>query len=145
MGWYFTLGASRKDIAAEVTKTSERTRDDGVVVKHETLARYFSGNDLWHVLEITHNGEPHIRAILLSKLHRGNGDGWGYKPVDESMGPCAVSCPLKFLEMVPKIPNDYAAEWRPRVRAYWERRKARARERREAKKADASRVLGWRI
>jgi hypothetical protein len=143
MGWLFTLGASRKDVADAVTKTSEWTRDDGVVVRHETLARYYSGNDLWSVLEVTQDGKQSLRVILLFKLSRGNGDGWGYKDVSESMGPCAVSCPLKFLDMVPNIPNKYAAEWRPRVRAYWKRRKARAAERRELKAARKNRVLGW--
>ena len=143
MGWLFTLGASRKEVAAECTRPHEWTKDDGVVVKHETIARYYSGNDLWTVLEVTHDGKQHLRVILLFKLSRGSGDGWGYKDVSESMGPCAVSCPLKFLDMVPKIPNDYAAEWRPHVRAYWKRRKARAAERRELKAARKRRILGW--
>lgn len=43
--------------------------------------------------------------------------GWGYKPMDESCGPHVVSCPLKYLDMVPD-PGGYATEWRKNVREW---------------------------
>jgi hypothetical protein len=44
--------------------------------------------------------------------------------MEESMGPCYYSCPLKYLDLVPEPDNRYAKEWRIKVRAYHARRKA---------------------
>lgn len=120
MGWLFTLGASRREIIAEVTQGWENNG-----VRTECLAKCASGNHLWTVWEQTKDGGESERFICLFILDRGRGDGWGYKDVTESMGPTAVSCPLKYLDMVPDVPEPYGAEWRERVRAYWARRRAR--------------------
>ena len=127
MGWYFTLGASRRDIAEEVTRTFT---NESSGVTQTMLARYFSGNDLWVVFEqLKADGSPAVgtdgRFIVLFKLSRGSGDGWGYKPIEESMGPCDRSCPPKFLKMVPEPPNEYGREWREGVAQYWARRRER--------------------
>lgn len=42
---------------------------------------------------------------------------WAVKIVDESCGPCDVSCPMALIDGLPD-PVGYAAEWRERVRAY---------------------------
>ena len=46
-------------------------------------------------------------------------DGFGYKNMDESMGPCEVNCPgriMRLLSPIEDIPNPgYAADWRARV------------------------------
>lgn len=122
MGWYYTYGASRKDIIEEVTKTYEDDR-----VRSETLARFFSGNCLWTVRESTQKVDGvKQRYICLYLLNRGRGDGWGYKPMSESSGPYYYSCPESFLGMVP-CPGGYATEWREKVKSYWEQRRARSR------------------
>jgi len=54
--------------------------------------------------------------ILLCVLLQSSGGEWGYKDMDESMGPCDTSCPVKYLDMVPD-PGGYATEWRAKVRA----------------------------
>ena len=44
-------------------------------------------------------------------------DGWwGYKPVSEDMGPCDTACPIKYLDEADEPSNDYAREWRAKVR-----------------------------
>ena len=47
--------------------------------------------------------------------------GWGYKDMEERVGPCYYSCPLAYLDMVPTANEG----WRNRVREYHERRKTR--------------------
>jgi hypothetical protein len=132
MGWYYTLGSSRKDIIDEVT---EEGRNEKTGVTSTCIARYFSGNDLWTVWEQTGPPFPEPqRFICLFMLSRGRGDGWGYKPVEESCGPTAVSCPPRFLDMVPEPPNDWGRKWREGVRMYWAARRERLRARKIAQK-----------
>ena len=42
------------------------------------------------------------------------------------MGPCEVSCPMKYLELAPyckQLEGGYSKEWRERVKTHWENRK----------------------
>lgn len=41
-----------------------------------------------------------------------------YKDMDETMGPCECSCPLRIIEGLDPPVGEYAAEWRRRVREY---------------------------
>jgi hypothetical protein len=53
-------------------------------------------------------------------------DGFGYKDIDEAMGPCEVDCPdriMRLLSPVENIPSPgYAAQWRADVAAAKQRR-----------------------
>ena len=67
-------------------------------------------------------------AILFENNER---DGFGYKDMCESMGPCEVDCPdriMRLLSPVEQIPNPgYSADWRQRVAAAKEQRNATTR------------------
>ena len=78
-----------------------------------TLARFFSGNNLWTVQE-TKTGD---RFICLYQMTGGRNQDWGYKDVDETMGPYQDTCPLSFFDMVPCPDYGYAVEFRERCRA----------------------------
>lgn len=55
------------------------------------------------------------------------GGEWGYKDMDEGMGPVQATAPLAFLDALSDLvhaPQRYAADWRARVRAYHAARKA---------------------
>jgi len=56
-------------------------------------------------------------AVILFK--NSQRDGFGYKDIDETMGPCEVDCPdriMRLLSPIEHIPNPgYAADWRARV------------------------------
>jgi hypothetical protein len=106
MGWYYTQGASRADIIAELL----------VDTTHRTIAHSARSNRLWAVREYERDGKP-VRYIALYLL-RGDRDGWGYKPMDETVGPCEKDCPLKFLDLASPDPSGYAKQWREEVRAY---------------------------
>jgi len=105
MGWTFTHGASRADIIAEV-----------VGIHSKIHAKAFVGNTMWTVAEGS-NGEKFVACILLQR----SSYGWGYKVMDEGMGPVQVSCPLSFLDMADD-PTGYAVAWREKVRAYHTKR-----------------------
>jgi hypothetical protein len=71
------------------------------------------------------NGVPvAIELSLISRYRECNAPGkeraseWVYKPMDETMGPCEVDCPLSLLDMVPCPDSDYARKWREEVREF---------------------------
>lgn len=62
---------------------------------------------------------------------------WGYKDMDESMGPYgADDCPLALLALLGPPPNEFAARWRDDVRKFHARRTAAAEIVKTAKKGD---------
>jgi hypothetical protein len=68
----------------------------------------------------TETGKSYVfAAVVLFKNNER--DGFGYKGMDEAMGPCEVDCPdriMRQLSPVEDIPNPgYAADWRARVAA----------------------------
>ena len=42
---------------------------------------------------------------------------FGYKAMDETMGPCEAECPARILDLLTATDNDYARGWRERCRA----------------------------
>jgi hypothetical protein len=81
------------------------------------------GNCLWKiaVVEDLVGGEwiEKIRLIALDLLAKGSrpDEGWGYKDMDETMGPYYYSCPISYLDMVPCPDSENARKWRAEVRA----------------------------
>jgi hypothetical protein len=47
---------------------------------------------------------------------------FGYKDMDESMGPCEDNCPAHILDLLTPTDKDHALDWRLRSRANLERR-----------------------
>jgi hypothetical protein len=110
MGWLFRSGCSRRELIAERTEDWRRTAQDGLVVKTTCLAHCYRGGSfsgvLWTVWgrSFTKDGvevQPTERWIGCDLLRSQKGFGWGYKDMDESMGPYFYSCPLKYLVSSP--------------------------------------------
>ena len=117
MGWDFTCGATKESLVAELLQPWE----DRLVgfgnrcqYKVRTLKHSLRGNCLWRIVEVTKEGKTTL-VITLDLLKKSR-EGWGYKGMDESCGPCYYNCPLGFLKEVP-CPNQYVAEWRAKVYA----------------------------
>lgn len=62
-------------------------------------------------------------AVFLVQTH----PTFGYKDMDESMGPCEVACPKRIMALLTPLDQigdgkdrSYAADWRARVAAYHE-------------------------
>ena len=109
MGWYFTRGGPRATVVAEILA------DWGAAC----IAHKLVGNNLWTVIEGKHpETDAPIKYVALALLEA-SPTGWGYKPLDETCGPCAVDCPLEFLDVTAHFPPmAFARQWRERVRAY---------------------------
>lgn len=137
MGWLFTPGSNRKELIAERVQGWKRTSPDGLNVTSACIAHCYRGGTyrgvLWTVWERTfekdgQEAQPTERWIGCDLLEYSKSDeGWGYKDMEESMGPYYFSCPLSYLDMVPVVANE---SWREGVRRYHEKQK----EKRQAKK-----------
>ena len=78
----------------------------------ETLKRKFVGNNMWAV-QRTKDG---ITFACLYLIKGGRGQDWGYKDVDETMGPCQHDFPASWLDLLSPALSDYAVSWRENVR-----------------------------
>lgn len=112
MGWLFKQGYDKTSLIQHLVKPEENEQR-----RWETLAHCVRGNVLWSVISITEKQANRSLRIIACHLLASHGDGygWGYKDMDESMHPYYYSCPLKYLEMVPDVANE---SWRQGVRDY---------------------------
>lgn len=114
MGWLYTLGATRADVISERIKGYTWARGSMQTIKHCTR-----GNVLWMVQEVYRRDTGHFERFLeCDLLQNSRGYGWGYKDMDESMGPYYYSCPLSYLDGT-RVLNP---GWRKAVREYHARR-----------------------
>jgi hypothetical protein len=116
MGWSFGHGDTKQDVINRLTADQKWGTKDGVERHGKCLAKCLRGNILWYVMEITGEDISPERFVGCSILGKEKDYGWGSKDMEESMGPCYYSCPLKYFDMVPD-PGGYATEWRAKVRA----------------------------
>lgn len=87
-----------------------------------------AGPRLWSLVERKADG---LRFVALHLMEDGsasdNWTGWGYKDMDETVGPSYYDCPLRILNGATMEPIAYAAEWREKVRQ-WHTTRNRARQ-----------------
>jgi hypothetical protein len=69
-----------------------------------------------YVLHESGPSEDVRRWIGVYLLDREKDYGWGYKPMDESMGPYYYGCPVSYLDQADEPVNETAVEWREKVR-----------------------------
>ena len=137
LGWLFREVITRKELIAERTESWERQSGE-TTVQSECLASCFRGGSfagvLWAVWErrFVKDGEevePRQRWITCDLIQYRRDSGWGYKNLDESMGPYYYSCPMCYLNMVPIDVYGGDAEWRAEVIKYHERQREKRKSR----------------
>lgn len=140
MGWLFTEGQTKEELVRRVTREwgndSEDSYGNKIHISGKCLEQALRGNHLWTVWEIAETPIQDSKAenktgryIALHLIKKEKGYGYGYKDMDESCGPYAYDCPLKFLDMVPVPDSKHAAGWREKVRAYHQEKAGRAKKR----------------
>ncbi|WP_323016437.1 hypothetical protein [Castellaniella sp.] len=108
MGWMYSPSwRTKQELVAHL---AENRGGKCTVIKHSTV-----GNHWWAVFEWKETGR---RFIVLCLLSSGREDGWGYKDMDESMGPFYYDCPLGFLKIAGEPANNNAKLWREKVIEY---------------------------
>ena len=113
MGWYF----GHKTRAALVAELREVAPGCRLLDTHEGQRGAF-----WLLIECgpeqTARGLPLV--LIACDLIESRGGSWGYKPMDESMGPYYFDCPLTWLDRAPVL----NADWRTSVRGWHEAQRA---------------------
>lgn len=117
MGWLFKCDPhyGKKELVADLRKPS-RFSEGYTLVKASTV-----GNHHWYLLKSA-DGNHIIGLDLLQG--GGRNQGWGYKDMDESCGPCYYDCPISYLDY-PAEPKGYAVGFREKVRAHHAKKTAR--------------------
>ena len=108
----------------------------------KTIRHCLVGNNLWCVHEYEEQHAPLVRFTTAGEqvtetstthrwaclyLLRGNPRvkndcyNWGYKDIDETMGPNEISFPYTWLDLLTPIASEYANAWRARVKARGEK------------------------
>lgn len=117
MGWLFT---ERSD-----TETDKEffAREFGSAEILD-LAKY--GSTIY--MKVKHHGKT-FAVVCLTKWANADRCNFGYKDVDESMGPYEVKgCPLRILDGLDEPVNEYAKRWRADVVAWHAKKKPKPKE-----------------
>jgi hypothetical protein len=95
---------------------------------NNVLLKSMSTNYGRHMWFACHNKQTDQSYIIFYKCSKGKtSDGysdWGYKDMDDSMGPCDADCPLELLDLTEAKSAKGSAAWRARVRAAYTRRQS---------------------
>src|SRR5690554_6189066 len=127
MGWLFGW-STKKEMVEHLV------RQDGSNV--DVIDHSLRGNNLWMLCRMKNATESHpegFKFITLCKLQYAKGCGgwnigdgaandWGYKDIDESMGPCELDCPEKFLAQSDDT-SEHGVPWRESCRQ-WRRERS---------------------
>jgi hypothetical protein len=136
MGWLFTQGQSRKALIGRVTRPwgvdLDPAQYEGAArAEHRAVRRCWKGNvthsgRLWVLFEtrfLDAAGAPFEARTrrwigLFLCEHSPQDQGWGYKDIDESMGPYEYDCPLAYVDAASAPEGEHAGPWREKVRAH---------------------------
>ena len=118
MGWLFSNHHTSRAALVQHLRRPERFGSDLQLVR-----ACVTGSRHWYLVRVLATGQHWIGLDLLQG--GGPSHGWGYKDMDESVGPCAVDCPLAYLAAPHAEPLGSAAQWRERVQAYHAARRAK--------------------
>lgn len=127
MGWLFM---PRRSMGGHATAkaylddqfTFTRPADDGTTRGLEVLASACRGNRVYYAA-VQHivDGKPGdiFAVVCLVKWNPRDKEGmvFGYKDMDETMGPHESECPVQILDLLTPTTRPYAVEWRARCRA----------------------------
>jgi hypothetical protein len=129
MGWTFSRKATKQSIIDErlapwdVTTRAEDERWTGKAAgtrsQSVVLAFRCVGNSLWTVRETTvttPEGKVTTEKWIGLNLLEADCNGWGWKSMDEAMGPYDWTCPVEFLDMAPQPEGEFCAKWRSAIR-----------------------------
>ncbi len=109
MGWTFPYDTpTRKSIVEDIMGSYNRPTEGWHILDQRSTCY---GRHLWLAIQ-NPGGSKLVCLFLLQKS-----DGlWGYKAVDESMGPCYYDCPQSVIDAAGPTESKYAQEWRAEVK-----------------------------
>jgi hypothetical protein len=127
MGWLYMHrmgmdGYATPKAYLDAQFTYDRKYEDGSTYAMRVLDSACVGNRVWYAAtRVERSGqEPYVIALVcLVRWNPRDKEGliFGYKDMEESMGPCEAECPERILNKLTPTTNEHALEWRERCRA----------------------------
>jgi hypothetical protein len=115
MGW--TFNTRRQNKAEFVAEMRAAKLTPGYAILRDALV----GNNLWQLVQHPQG----FKYVSLIRMEQDAGC-WGYKGLDETVGPNYYDCPLSLLDAADEPRSDWAKTFREKVREYHAANKARA-------------------
>lgn len=120
MGWLFSKNQSKQELIKKRLQSHEND-----TIKWEYISHSIKGNCLWKILKHTNKLTGEVKKVIcLDLLSYQKGYGYGYKDMDETMGPCYYSVPVSWFKMVACPDAHYAKLWRENVISHNDEKKA---------------------
>lgn len=74
--------------------------------------------------DVPENEREVFAAIILTRTDLKDYFNFNYKDMDETCGPCEITCPASILDLLSSTDNEWALQWRQRCRENIAKRKA---------------------
>jgi hypothetical protein len=117
MGWLTNIQRSELSPREEIDRLLTVQQAGGS--QRVLLSALVAMREYYAAVELTVPGKPRQVWAAMWLVHFGRGDErgtWGYKDMDETMGPYYHRCPAKILDLLTEPLNEIAAEWREKCR-----------------------------
>ena len=111
--------ASRRMECDKMLTWDAKDSDGNILSSHRVLKSAMVGSTYYAAVTTERKGEPtKVWAAVFLTCGRTRHDGtiWGYKDMDETVGPCEDKCPASILALLTPTDSDWANQWRERCR-----------------------------
>jgi len=121
MGWYYQPigGRSTADKDTFLRGEIEQIADKPGKAEIKVVKSAFVGSTWYAAVRISVPDQTPYTVAYVYLTQMGRDGDFGYKPQDESVGPCEVDCPVGIMNLLTPIDQlpgvGYAADWRARV------------------------------
>jgi hypothetical protein len=119
MGWTFYRKPEHRSVREECDTHLNFTNSNGGVCK--VLKSAMKGATYYAAVETAKpDGSREVwAAVFLTKSRKRDPEGmtFGYKDMDETVGPCEAECPASILDLLTPTTYEHAIDWRARCRA----------------------------
>lgn len=126
MGWLYlhrdSMGYDSPKAYLDAQFTYSRTLEDGATRGMQVLDSACVQNRVWYgAAQIIDDGKPGdiVAIVCLVRWNPRDRENlhFGYKDMDETMGPCEAGCPERILKLLTPTTHEHALDWRRRCLA----------------------------